>query len=288
MDNEDRFSEIRKFRTFIRIKNTILFSLIIIDLIFIFIRPFIHKTPDIDYFMDCFDLITCVCLFLDLIYKYQYSNESALSFIKSNLLDIIAIIPLPVMYLRFLAVFRILRIFGLIGLINKSEDADEEAITSRRDFIKENLFITSIVFTIIYFTVVSIFIDFFDSSVNGIFESIWFNLETITTVGYGDVIPATVLGKSTTIVTVIVGAFFISIFTAYLSALYNEKPEKERRKIIEGYMDELKTRAGQVEEEVDQLDDCVNTIESDIQELEDETDKIIVYLRIREQQKNNK
>lgn len=288
MDDEDRFSEIRKFKTFIRIKNTVLFSLIIIDLIFIFLRPFIHKTLDIDYFMDCFDLITCICLFLDLIYKYHYSHESTLSFIKSNLLDIIAIIPLPVMYLRFLAVFRILRIFGLIGLINKSKDADEEKITSRRDFIKENIFITSIVFAIIYFTVVSIFIDFFDLSVNGLFESIWFNLETITTVGYGDIIPATVLGKSTTIITVIVGAFFISMFTAYLSALYNEKPEKERRKVIEGYMDELKTRSGQVKEEVNQLDDHVNTIESDVQKLEDEMDKIILYLQIREQQKNNK
>lgn len=108
---------------------------------------------------------------------------------------------------------------------------------------------------------------------------LWFNIVTISTVGYGDIIPLHLAGKLTTVLTVIVGAFFVSIFTAYLSALYNDKPEYERREILKKDMKELNLHANDLQTDVDKLDKNISRLEKNVNDLEDSMDNIINILR---------
>lgn len=52
---------------------------------------------------------------------------------------------------------------------------------------------------------------------NNYFNAVWFVMETITTVGYGDIVPNTYLGKIVDMVIMPVGIAVISLLTASIA-----------------------------------------------------------------------
>ena len=63
---------------------------------------------------------------------------------------------------------------------------------------------------------------------NNIGNSIWWALATLTTVGYGDIYPITVLGKVIASFVAIVGIGLIAIPTGLISATYVDILKKEK------------------------------------------------------------
>ena len=59
------------------------------------------------------------------------------------------------------------------------------------------------------------------------FISVWWALVTMTTVGYGDMVPATTLGKLVGSVVIILGVVLISMFTAAVSSIFVTAKIKE-------------------------------------------------------------
>jgi voltage-gated potassium channel len=57
-----------------------------------------------------------------------------------------------------------------------------------------------------------------DSGVNGYWDGIWWAVETVTTVGYGDEHPASVAGRIVAILLMIVGIGFLSVLTASIAS----------------------------------------------------------------------
>jgi voltage-gated potassium channel len=71
-----------------------------------------------------------------------------------------------------------------------------------------------------------------DSQINSMLDAVWWTVATVTTVGYGDVIPVTETGK---IVAIFYMFFGIGILALFLSVLgtqfYKRRFEKEETKI---------------------------------------------------------
>jgi len=68
-----------------------------------------------------------------------------------------------------------------------------------------------------------------DSVIKDFFDAIWWSLVTITTVGYGDLVPKTFWGRIIGIVFIFLGFTLFSTFTAFVASNFIDKKIKERK-----------------------------------------------------------
>ena len=61
-------------------------------------------------------------------------------------------------------------------------------------------------------------------------DAMWWSLETFTTIGYGDLVPVTVIGRLITGITVAVGLVLFAIITAILTAGIIQELKKWEKK----------------------------------------------------------
>ena len=155
--------------------------------------------------------------------KYAAPVTGRLRYVVSPLaiLDLLAILaffaPLD---LRFLRIFRLTRLFRVLHLetFNRSMQAIFEAIARRRHLLYVSV---AIMATAVYCTAVLLYAvehaaqpDKFSS----IPETVWWAVETLTTIGYGDITPITPMGKALTSVIAIFGIGIFALPTAILTA----------------------------------------------------------------------
>ena len=93
-------------------------------------------------------------------------------------------------------------------------------------------------------------------SFSNVWEGLWWSIQTVTTVGYGDVVPASTPGRLVAAAVMIGGIGFITVTTAAIASAFVESARRRR----EGA--EETTRS-----EVDELRDEVAALTREIKEL---------------------
>jgi voltage-gated potassium channel len=84
-----------------------------------------------------------------------------------------------------------------------------------------------------------------------IWLGMWWVLQTVTTVGYGDLTPESVIGKIMTSVIMLWGVAFLAIITAAITSVFVARAQRERMTNVE----ELAVGAGlTVNDRLDQID----------------------------------
>ena len=61
--------------------------------------------------------------------------------------------------------------------------------------------------------------------------ALWFTLQTVTTVGYGDVTPVTLIGRTVAGVVMVVALAFMTIVTALVTSTFIEAAQARRRRL---------------------------------------------------------
>ena len=61
------------------------------------------------------------------------------------------------------------------------------------------------------------------------FSGLWWAVVTFTTVGYGDVVPVTTLGRTLSVFVVFLGMVMVAVPTGIISSGFVEESEKEKR-----------------------------------------------------------
>lgn len=152
------------------------------------------------------------------------------NYVKTNWLNLAIILlspPLPLKALsgfealRIIRVLRVLRVFVVLGRGTKGF----------KKFYAKNS-----VNYIVYLTVILIFICGFIFSIfekgKSFFDGIWWAIETVSTVGYGDIAPLTTGGRAIGIILIFLGIGFMSMLTAAISAYFVEKDANQDTKQI--------------------------------------------------------
>jgi voltage-gated potassium channel len=190
-------------------------NLIILGLIFLSLAIFVTETYEIpEKWQDILNVFDYVILSLFLLeYSIRFwCAESKIKFVFSifSILDLMAIIPLflGVVDVRFFRVFRWFRFLRIIRFIDFKLAAFK---IKRRDgiiFIRILLTLSSIVFVysgliyqIEHKTNPQVFRNFFDA--------LYFSIVTMTTVGFGDVIPLSDSGRLLTVLMILTGILVI-------------------------------------------------------------------------------
>jgi len=68
-----------------------------------------------------------------------------------------------------------------------------------------------------------------DSGINSFFQSLWFSIVTVTTVGYGDLSPLTEVGKIAAVIIMIIGVVYVAVVTGNITSWL---VERNRRKVL--------------------------------------------------------
>ena len=162
-----------------------------------------------------FDTLLCAILIIQFIMKYRRAKDKNL-FFRSHWLDLFSSLPIALVILPFLSstlytynaiiLVRFLRLFLLLKLFSQFLKRLVDA-TYLDKFIA--IFIVIILSSILI-------LYYFDPSIVSLFDAVWFIFQTISTVGYGDVYPVTILGKILSAVIAILGIGLVAVTTDIL------------------------------------------------------------------------
>lgn len=170
-----------------------------------------------------------------------YSSPNPLAYVRSfyGIVDLLSIIPTylafffpgarSLLVIRLLRVLRIFRVLKLARYIGESNILLRSLITSRR---KVFVFFASV---LVLATIIGSLMFLIEGRQNGftsIPTSIYWTIVTITTVGYGDIIPATAWGKALASVAMLVGYSIIAVPTGIVSAELAVEIQRDRNTII--------------------------------------------------------
>lgn len=179
------------------------------------------QTKSILYAIEVFSVSVFTIEYVLRIYVADSKPKFIFSFF--GIIDFLAILPFYLSFgidLRSLRALRFLRLFRILKLVryNKAMNHFTRAIKSAKEEILLFLFITLI---LIYFSAVGIY--YFENEAqpehfSSIFDSLWWAIITLTTVGYGDVYPITVGGKVFTFFILMIGLGIVAIPTGIISS----------------------------------------------------------------------
>jgi voltage-gated potassium channel len=112
--------------------------------------------------------------------------------------------------------------------------------------------------------------------------ALWFTLQTVTTVGYGDVTPVTTVGRVIAGIVMIVALAFLTIVTALVTSTFVEAAQSRRRKaetaVESDATDRLHARLDEIFGRLAALEDRIATAkprdDGDPKEMDDRTDPV--------------
>ena len=250
-------------------------GLIIIDMILITIAMIFQIPANIATDIQFFDFIVCLILLGEYALNlYLSSPKKDFILDKFNILGLIASIPFDVILpaiipgisvLRYLRLLKLIRIFLLSSRLIFIKDLFEKTGLHK---ILGGIFLTITLFTIL--------LNLFGPSYNG-FDDFYYVVVTLTTVGYGDVVPKTYNEKVLAIILILIGIFVFSTITASMSSFLTDRIldndeediKNEINKTIELKSENIINDLKSVHDENKELKNEINELKNEINELKD-------------------
>ena len=239
-----------------------LHALLIVDIILITITMLFSLPENITMYILVFDFFVCILLLIEWIMNFYLSTPKTL-FLKQkdNWLSLIASIPfdviLPVVIpgIALLRYLRLLKLIRILVLFNRFFDGIEKFIQ------KTNIdkILGGVLFTIIIFTVL---LNLYGPSY-GLFDDFYFVIVTLTTVGYGDIVPRTFNEKIIALLLLFIGIFIFSTITAAISSyltdrLISDEGMDKKLDLILSDLDKLQKENDDLKNEIKELKELVN------------------------------
>jgi voltage-gated potassium channel len=220
-----------------------------------------HITLD---YVAVFDLIVSTILFILLMVAF-YKSKDRKNYIKKNWFLFIAVIPFYFIAIEtglldsYILIFKILNLIKIYSLYLFAQKFAREVIKYQEQ--------TRLVYALALFLLVLFICSFIfygaehniNPEVANYEDSLWFVLQTITTVGYGDIIPITGVGRVMGVVSMLSALALTSIITSVATFSLIEKFRKGT--------EELTSRT---KEQVDTLNKKMDKIDDDFKEFRTE------------------
>ncbi len=213
--NENKMSKI--FAFFIQF-------LIVLSIVTFSIETLPNLRPQTKVILNSIEIF-CVLVFsieyIARIYVADHKGKFIFSFF--GLIDLFAILPFYLSFGVDLRSVRALRMFRLVRLLklvryNKAMRHFTKAMIMAKEQI---ILFMAITLMLIYFAAVGIY--YFENEAqpehfSSIFDSLWWSIVTLTTVGYGDVYPITLGGRMFTFFILLIGLGIVAIPTGIISS----------------------------------------------------------------------
>ena len=223
-----------------KIRESIFGVLAIISIALVVMESLMSLSRGVLLLLYFLDLVICFIFAADFI-KRLIASRSKSSFLKSNWYEIFALVPAFALYalgsLPAIAVaFRSLRLVRVIMVLARTRRLFSG---SGRFFQKSSLFaLAGITVAVVFIGAFAVFVfdgGTPDSQINTFSDAVWWSISTVTTVGYGDIVPQSVSGRFMGMVLMVVGIAVMTAFISQVSAtleahrLHHEQRQDEQQ-----------------------------------------------------------
>lgn len=173
----------------------------------------------------------------DLLYPSLPSWKARLKFIFSAmaLIDLLAILPFYLPYiipldLRVLRLLRLVRLFRLFKVNRYTHALSQIAAVfkNRSGQLLSSMFVVFLLMVIASVIMYNVESPVQPDKFSNAFSGMWWAIATLTTVGYGDVYPVTVLGKVLSAIIAMLGIGLVAVPTGIISAGFMEQLDKDK------------------------------------------------------------
>ena len=158
------------------------------------------------------------------------SLKARLSYVFSptGIIDLVAILPslLPLLFgsidLRWLRVLRLARLFKFSHYTSALEDLISSVKRERESFVAT----TYLLFLALMISSTMIYVfehELQPENFGSIPESMWWSFVTLTTVGYGDVVPMTAAGRAIAALTALMGVCVVALLTGIVATGFSKQ-----------------------------------------------------------------
>lgn len=219
--------------------------LTILDICLLVYVTFFPVSYSLEYSAWAFDFILCLILWIEFIYSYYHSDDRK-QYLKDNGLSIFGMLPVNFYFLRALRLIKLINLIKLFVLARDGEKAFSEFL--RRTFLDKIIFVS-----IVFIFALTVLIHIFDSNINDLGTALWYIIVSITSTGYGDVVPTTFSGRVIGIFAMIGGIMIFATITAVISSIYVSKISKFSHDDLESKIVELSLEVKKLNEKIDEL-----------------------------------
>lgn len=192
---------------------------------------FVPFPPEVQKILNLADFLICLVFLADfgiLLYLHKNRKKYMLTW---GWLDLVSSIPMidPLRWGRLARLIRLIRLFrgvrGSTGLLRQLFLNKQEATL---------VGIVLLLGCVIAFSSVGILIAEQDSggSIDTAEKALWFTISTFTTVGYGDLTPATTFGRAVAVLTMLAGISIFGAFTALMAGFLVTAPQHQENTAI--------------------------------------------------------
>lgn len=207
-----------------RVLSTIFFLIMVSTTFYILETvPSLSRTPNQKYFWEVSELVVTILFTIEYVLRLLVVSNILSYIIKPmNFVDLLAVLPyyvefffpdLPSTSLRVLRVVRLARLGRMRNLLSEYIEVMSTALTNAADEAGPMMFLLILVQVVLFGSIVYAFENGHheDGDFNSIPDTMWWALVTITTVGYGDLSPVTLLGRTLGVLCMFSGIVLMSI-----------------------------------------------------------------------------
>lgn len=155
------------------------------------------------------DLIVWAVFFFDVMYSL-FKSENKLEYFKSHLLDFFAAIP----YFIFIRSFKLIPV---IFLFIRYTRLGKKYFAPVYKFLAKSQWGKLILIIINVFILLPLPLIWIEPQMKSYKDALWWAVETVTTVGYGDIVPVTTIGRIIGTIIMILGIGAVTTLTSWLT-----------------------------------------------------------------------
>lgn len=227
--------------TILQVYVTIVIALMVVDVTLLVILSFAHlKLTTVTQIYN-FDLLVCLMLLVVIILT-TIPKKDKIGFLKDKWILIPAIIPFDFIFIGLLGfplsiiltMIRVVHIVAMVASVNKI--SSNFIKFSKKTGLSYGIVILTLVFlfssTLFFATETKV-----NPEVKSYEDAAWYTATTMTTTGYGDIVPVTPFGRVLGILMMITGIAFTGYATASVASSlidkFREEREKDRETLVE-------------------------------------------------------
>jgi voltage-gated potassium channel len=198
--------------------NIIVVILSLYVMIALIIDTFFKLSKETSELLRYLDNAICIFFFIEFLIRF-FKSDNKLNFMKWGWIDLISSLPM-IDSLRAGRLIRLIRLFRIIRAFRSTKNLVNHIFKNKAEGALTS--VTAIAILLIIFSSIAILqVETAPkSNIKTAEDAIWWSYVTITTVGYGDLVPVTTEGRIIAALLMTAGMGIFGIFTAFIASLF--------------------------------------------------------------------